>query len=235
MQGLAYLHQQAPPITHFDVKANNVLITSEGTAKLADFGLARKIDDANGKRPVAGTRYWMAPELFERGQPKAGPPADIWSLGITGIELVRARGLVWCVQMWAPLVLMICVCVCGGACAWCEQAHGQPPYFDEGPMEAMRAITQRPPPRLSDFGHEGKKRKKWSHDFEDFVAQCLTKEPSERPTGNPSPPRASHCPLARSNRAGFSTNSQGASAAPVRGECAKGGEEDGPTQEPHQA
>ncbi|ELR13625.1 serine/threonine kinase [Acanthamoeba castellanii str. Neff] len=137
LQGLAYLHQQAPPITHFDVKANNVLITSEGTAKLADFGLARKIDDANGKRPVAGTRYWMAPELFERGQPKAGPPADIWSLGITGIEL----------------------------------AHGQPPYFDEGPMEAMRAITQRPPPRLSDFGHEGKKRKKWSHDFEDFAGR----------------------------------------------------------------
>lgn len=31
----------------------------------------------------------MAPELFERGQPKAGPPADIWSLGITAIELVR--------------------------------------------------------------------------------------------------------------------------------------------------
>jgi serine/threonine protein kinase len=63
------------------------------------------------------------------------------------------------------------------------QAHGQPPYFDEGPMEAMRAITQRPPPRLADFGHsDGKKKKKWSPDFEDFVAQCLLKEPGERPT-----------------------------------------------------
>lgn len=50
-------------------------------------------------------------------------------------------------------------------------------------MEAMRAITERPPPRLFDMVGEGGKKKKWSPHFEDFVAQCLTKEPHERPTG----------------------------------------------------
>jgi len=150
LQGLAYLHQQTPPITHFDVKANNILITSRGATKLADFGLARKIDSANtGRRPVAGTRYWMAPELFERGQPKAGPPADIWSLGITALEL----------------------------------AYGKPPYSDMGPMEAMRAIVELPPPCLSDFWKDvDGNSSPWSPAFEDFVSRCLTKEPEQRPT-----------------------------------------------------
>ncbi len=57
LQGLAYLHQHTPPITHFDVKANNILLTSSGAAKLADFGLARQIDkNMEPSRPVSGTR-----------------------------------------------------------------------------------------------------------------------------------------------------------------------------------
>lgn len=172
LEGLSYLHQHDPPIVHFDIKANNVLLTSSGSGKLADFGLARQIDPAHSDnthyKPIAGTRYWMAPELFERGQPRAGPPADIWSLGITAIEL----------------------------------AEGFPPYYHDGPMAAMRQIMENPPPRLQAFVEMGeaegetnssssskkpkkknkKKKRKWSDQFVDFVSQCLIKEPEKRPT-----------------------------------------------------
>ena len=61
VQGLVYLHSRDPPITHFDIKANNILLNSKGEPKLADFGLAAM---GQPSKPVAGTRCWMAPGIL---------------------------------------------------------------------------------------------------------------------------------------------------------------------------
>lgn len=79
-----------------DIKAGNVLLTKEGKAKLADFGVSAKLDTTLSKRnTVIGTPFWMAPEIIQEisydGKVFAHnnliKQADIWSLGITAIEL----------------------------------------------------------------------------------------------------------------------------------------------------
>ena len=68
-------------LVHRDVKPANVLLTHRGEAKLADFGLVRRLDDlAHGGAPVAGTPTFMAPELFQ-GTP-SGTASDIYALGV---------------------------------------------------------------------------------------------------------------------------------------------------------
>lgn len=90
--GLSYLHQAGG--FHRDVKPDNLLLasnTSEGpTIKLADFGLARlPMGNVPMTHTAAGTEEYMAPELMAR-EPMS-PTADIYSLGITGIELLTGR------------------------------------------------------------------------------------------------------------------------------------------------
>uniref|UniRef100_A0A8C7D2R0 Serine/threonine-protein kinase TAO3 n=1 Tax=Oncorhynchus kisutch TaxID=8019 RepID=A0A8C7D2R0_ONCKI len=84
LQGLAYLHSRN--MIHRDVKAGNILLTEPGLVKLADFGSASIASPANS---FVGTPYWMAPEVIlamDEGQYEG--KIDIWSLGITCIELV---------------------------------------------------------------------------------------------------------------------------------------------------
>uniref|UniRef100_A0A673N5X4 Serine/threonine-protein kinase TAO3 n=1 Tax=Sinocyclocheilus rhinocerous TaxID=307959 RepID=A0A673N5X4_9TELE len=81
--GLAYLHSHN--MIHRDVKAGNILLTEPGQVKLADFGSASIASPANS---FVGTPYWMAPEVIlamDEGQYEG--KVDIWSLGITCIEL----------------------------------------------------------------------------------------------------------------------------------------------------
>jgi len=87
LRGLAYLHQRL--IIHFDLKSHNLLVNRRGEVKLADFGLAHQFgENQETTRAIAGTRYWMAPELLRRESlHKAGTAADMWSLGVTAIEL----------------------------------------------------------------------------------------------------------------------------------------------------
>jgi len=81
--GLGYL--QGLGIVHRDVKGGNLLVTEKGDIKLADFGVSEKLEKTLGE--IAGTPLWMAPEVAKRGEPY-NHKADIWSLGITLIELV---------------------------------------------------------------------------------------------------------------------------------------------------
>uniref|UniRef100_A0A8C2KPG2 Serine/threonine-protein kinase TAO3 n=1 Tax=Cyprinus carpio TaxID=7962 RepID=A0A8C2KPG2_CYPCA len=81
--GLAYLHSHN--MIHRDVKAGNILLTEPGQVKLADFGSASIASPANS---FVGTPYWMAPEVIlamDEGQYEG--KVDVWSLGITCIEL----------------------------------------------------------------------------------------------------------------------------------------------------
>nr|XP_044988420.1 serine/threonine-protein kinase TAO3 [Jaculus jaculus] len=87
LQGLAYLHFHS--LIHRDIKAGNILLTEPGQVKLADFGSASMASPANS---FVGTPYWMAPEVIlamDEGQYDG--KVDVWSLGITCIELAERK------------------------------------------------------------------------------------------------------------------------------------------------
>ncbi|XP_062890617.1 serine/threonine-protein kinase TAO3 isoform X2 [Mobula hypostoma] len=87
LQGLAYLHSHN--LIHRDIKAGNILLTEPGQVKLADFGSASIVSPANS---FVGTPYWMAPEVIlamDEGQYDG--KVDVWSLGITCIELAERK------------------------------------------------------------------------------------------------------------------------------------------------
>ncbi|XP_037981523.1 serine/threonine-protein kinase PAK 3-like [Motacilla alba alba] len=86
LQGLDFLHSNH--VIYRDVKSCNILLRTDGSVKLADFGLFAQLTPEQSRRSsVAGTSGWMAPEVVT-GQPY-GPKVDIWSFGIVGIEMVE--------------------------------------------------------------------------------------------------------------------------------------------------
>jgi serine/threonine-protein kinase len=88
VQALGAAHRSG--LVHRDVKPANVLLTTEGRAKLADFGLVRRHSDKGlAGAKVAGTPTFMAPELF-RGQP-ASPRSDFYAVGVMFYYLLSAR------------------------------------------------------------------------------------------------------------------------------------------------
>ncbi|XP_076814981.1 serine/threonine-protein kinase 10-like isoform X4 [Clavelina lepadiformis] len=92
-EALQYLHQRK--IIHRDLKAGNILLTMAGDVKLADFGVSAQNEKTIDKRDTfIGTPYWMAPEVIMCETFKDTPytySADIWSLGITLIELAQTE------------------------------------------------------------------------------------------------------------------------------------------------
>lgn len=120
VQGLIYLHSHL--ILHRDLKAGNILLTSDGVAKLADFGVSAKLQHSVEKRDtVVGSPYWMAPEVISVQKDKAegyDMKADIWSLAITAIEL----------------------------------AEGKPPLFEIASLRVIFLIPARDPPKFQNPG-----------------------------------------------------------------------------------
>eukprot|EP01119_Soliformovum_irregulare_P007285 TRINITY_DN1968_c0_g1_i1.p1 TRINITY_DN1968_c0_g1~~TRINITY_DN1968_c0_g1_i1.p1 ORF type:complete len:386 (+),score=93.85 TRINITY_DN1968_c0_g1_i1:168-1160(+) len=140
--GLAYLH--ANRIIHRDLKAGNILLTSDGLAKLADFGASTKLMHSLQKTAsVVGSPYWIAPEVITQKDRFLGydNKADIWSQAITAIEL----------------------------------AEGQPPHFSLPSMKVIFIIPKQNPPRMTEPS-------KWSSEMNDFIATCLQKSPTDRPS-----------------------------------------------------
>ncbi|KAI9300030.1 kinase-like domain-containing protein [Cunninghamella echinulata] len=82
LEGLVYLHSKN--YMHRDVKCENILLGHQGQVKLADFGLATPLSVQNASR--LGTAKWMAPEVVAESPYTEN--VDIWSLGITMIEMM---------------------------------------------------------------------------------------------------------------------------------------------------
>ncbi|ODV70122.1 kinase-like protein [Hyphopichia burtonii NRRL Y-1933] len=96
-------------VIHRDLKSANILITNEGNVQLCDFGVAAKVTSSSVKRTtMAGTPYWMAPEVIREGD-QYDSKADIWSLGITIYEIATGnppycdKDAMWAMQMISKL------------------------------------------------------------------------------------------------------------------------------------
>uniref|UniRef100_A0A1A8PRE9 non-specific serine/threonine protein kinase n=1 Tax=Nothobranchius rachovii TaxID=451742 RepID=A0A1A8PRE9_9TELE len=93
LRGLTHLHQHK--VIHRDIKGQNVLLTENAEVKLVDFGVSAQLDRTVGRRNTfIGTPYWMAPEVVMCETSKDRPydyKADIWSLGVTLIELAQVE------------------------------------------------------------------------------------------------------------------------------------------------
>lgn len=159
--GLAYLHAQG--IVHGDVKGENVLIASDLTVRLCDFGLAKIVNSAtNPSLAGVGSLRWQAPELFSRAS--RTPKSDVYAFGLTISEVrsIRLKHRIW---------LRVC---------YSQVLSGNVPFHD---IESSGAVVlavyfndERPPkaPVTSPTGES----------LEDLWAQaerCWSKHPESRP------------------------------------------------------
>ena len=161
LRGLEYLHTHNN--MHRDIKSGNILLKSDGTVMLADFGVSAylgpqaemkrggrksKKNMQGARSTFVGTPCWMAPEVMEQlGYDYA---ADIWSLGITAIEM----------------------------------ATGVAPYAGQDPLRVLKIVINEDPPNLDLVGKQqgGVSYKKYRSNFRKFVSRCLQKDPSKRST-----------------------------------------------------
>lgn len=152
-QALAYLHGEKK--IHRDVKAKNLLVSATGDIKLADFGATAQLTHTAGKRHTfAGTPFWMAPEVIT--QSSYDITADIWSMGITAIELAKGAPPYAKVHPVRALFLI---------------PKNEPPRLVEDEVEGGG----------EGGGEEGRKVPAlFSEAFKAFVAACLQKDPGDR-------------------------------------------------------
>ncbi|CAI2356357.1 unnamed protein product [Caenorhabditis sp. 36 PRJEB53466] len=93
LRGLYHLHQSK--VIHRDIKGQNVLLTDSAEVKLVDFGVSAQLDKTVGRRNTfIGTPYWMAPEVIacdENPEATYDSRSDLWSLGITALEMAEGH------------------------------------------------------------------------------------------------------------------------------------------------
>lgn len=93
LRGLAHLHSNK--VIHRDIKGQNVLLTDNAEVKLVDFGVSAQLDRTIGRRNTfIGTPYWMAPEVIacdENPEATYDNRSDLWSLGITALEMAESQ------------------------------------------------------------------------------------------------------------------------------------------------
>ncbi|VEL37634.1 unnamed protein product [Protopolystoma xenopodis] len=165
--GLSHLH--ANRVIHRDIKGQNVLLTDNAEVKLVDFGVSAQLDKTFGKRNTfIGTPYWMAPEVINCEQNSSctyDARSDLWSLGITAIEMAEGRPPLCEMHPMRALFLI---------------TRNPPPRLKHGPRGGgAGGIGGRG--GGGGGGRNGQPWVQWSERFDDFVNKCLTKDFIRRP------------------------------------------------------
>jgi myosin-3 len=141
----ALYHLHSNNVIHRDVKGHNILITGDGHIKLIDFGVSAYLNPNNGRRNTSvGTPFFMAPEVIacERQMDyDYDTRADVWSTGITAIEIAEGRFpfLFFSIEIHLFKVnhhLLICI-QCVHLCLFLEILHHVYVNHKNGPMNLM--------------------------------------------------------------------------------------------------
>nr|XP_043613262.1 serine/threonine-protein kinase BLUS1 [Erigeron canadensis] len=152
--GLCYLHDQGH--LHRDIKAGNILMDSNGSIKLADFGVSASIYESSSRclmfNEITGTPYWMAPEVINSYNGYSYK-ADIWSFGITALELAQGR---------PPLSNL--------------------PFSESLVMKITKGLRFSDYQKEEEKGRHKSNIPKLSKYFKEMIGLCLDLDPLKRPT-----------------------------------------------------
>merc|ERR1712154_223802 len=92
LSGVQYIHNDGR--VHRDIKSANILLSRDGVCQISDFGFSGAIIEGglrkNGRHTFTGSLWWMSPEVLQR-ENKHSYKADIWSVGITSLELAFGK------------------------------------------------------------------------------------------------------------------------------------------------
>lgn len=104
LKGLQFLHENKK--IHRDLKSGNILLNNEGFAKLADFGVSAQLKNSYSKKySRIGTPYWMSPEVIQKSEHNQS--TDIWSLGITCIEMAEGEPPYSTMKPWKAMMSIV--------------------------------------------------------------------------------------------------------------------------------